>query len=206
MLSGAYVVLDFETTGLSPDRGDRITEIGAVRIREGQILDRFQSLVNCNVRVPAFITAYTGITQRMVDTAPPVGQVFRSLSQFIGDTPVVAHNAGFDQRFFVSESRHCGMQVEVMPFICSMRVARRVYPKFQSHALGSLASEMGLRFKGDAHRAAADAELTAQIMIRVGTELKSKHRNLTIDSNLLHRVMKMPIKKAHDKLRALSAT
>jgi DNA polymerase III epsilon subunit-like protein len=64
---------------------------------------------------------------------------------------------------------------------------------------------MGLRFKGDAHRAAADAELTAKIMIRVATELKSRHRDLTIDSNLVHRVMKLPVKKAHNKLRALSA-
>src|SRR6267142_4069828 len=142
MLTGNYVILDFETTGLSRDRGDRITEIGAVRICDGRVLDRFESLVNCNVKVSPFITAYTGITQQMVDRAPAVTKVFRSLTQFIGDTSVIAHNACFDQRFFASESGHCGLSDNAQAFICSMRVARRVYQQFRSHALGRLATEL----------------------------------------------------------------
>jgi DNA polymerase III subunit epsilon len=205
MLTGTYVVLDFETTGLSPEQGDRITEIGAVKISDGQVLNTFQSLVNCNVQVPKFITAYTGITQRMVDQAPLVTQVFRSLTKFIEGAPVIAHNASFDQRFFVSESTHCSLPTIVAPFICSMRVARRAYPHFRSHALGSLASELGLRYKGSAHRAAADAELTAHVMLRLGLDLKVRHNHLTIDANLLRRIMRMPIAVAADKLQALAA-
>jgi DNA polymerase-3 subunit epsilon len=205
MLTGAYVVLDFETTGLSPERGDRITEIGAVKIVDGQIRETFQSLVNCNVRMPKFITAYTGITQGMVDQAPPVAQVFRSLTQFVESVPVIAHNASFDQRFFLSESTHCRLSTFAAPFICSMRVARRAYPKFPSHALGSLASQLGLRYKGSAHRAAADAELTAHVMLRLGQDLQVKHKHLKIDAKLLRQIMRMPIAVAADKLEALAA-
>ena len=203
MLAGSYVVLDFETTGLSPDRGDRITEVGAVQIREGHIVERFQSLVNCNVRLPEFITAYTGITQRMVDKAPPVAAVMRSLKAFIGNAPVIAHNASFDHRFFVSESTHCALSTNVIPFICSMRIARRVYPASRSHALGRLSAEMGLRYQGSAHRAGADAEITAQLMLRLGADLKRKYQHLTVDALLLRRIMRMPVAATAGYLEAL---
>jgi DNA polymerase-3 subunit epsilon len=205
MLAGSYVVLDLETTGLSPERGDRITEIGAVRIREGRIVERFQSLVNCNVLIPSFITAYTGITQRMVDQAPPVMTVIRSLNMFIADAPIIAHNASFDQRFFLSENKRCNLTTNVTPFICSMRVARRLYPSFRSHALGRLGAELGLGYQGSAHRAGTDAELTAQIMLRLGTDLKRQYNQLTLDAALLRRIMRMPIAEAARKLQAFAA-
>ncbi|HWJ95805.1 MAG TPA: exonuclease domain-containing protein, partial [Telluria sp.] len=69
------VMLDFETTGLSPAMGDRITEVAALRIAQGRVTERYVSLVNCGVRIPAFITALTGISQDMVDSAPPASRV-----------------------------------------------------------------------------------------------------------------------------------
>ncbi|HVQ13226.1 MAG TPA: 3'-5' exonuclease, partial [Vicinamibacterales bacterium] len=93
MLRETLIVIDFETTGLSPDSGDRITEVAAVRIDGEKIVDRYESLVNCGVKVPPFISAYTGITQRMVDLAPPVVRVLRELRAFVGRVPIVAHNA-----------------------------------------------------------------------------------------------------------------
>ena len=74
------VMIDFETTGLSPDMGDRITEVAALRIEGGQITDRYVTLINCNARIPSFITGLTGITQAMVDQAPPVAKSCRSCS------------------------------------------------------------------------------------------------------------------------------
>ena len=84
MLSDDLIVIDFETTGLSPESGDRITEVAAIRIRKDRIVDQFESLVNCGTRLSSFIIRFTGITQRMVDTAPPPSKVVRELVQFLG--------------------------------------------------------------------------------------------------------------------------
>ena len=97
------VVLDFETTGISPDYGDRAIEIGAVKVRGGEILERFQSLMNPGVRVSQFIENYTGITNQMVQDAPDAAEVMRAFADFIGDKPLVAHNASFDRRFLNTE-------------------------------------------------------------------------------------------------------
>ena len=80
MFERPIVMLDFETTGLSPEGGDRITEVAALRIAGGQIVDRYVSLVNCGVRVPSFITQLTGITQAMVDGAPPAAEAAARLT------------------------------------------------------------------------------------------------------------------------------
>jgi DNA polymerase-3 subunit epsilon len=204
VLNGDLIVLDFETTGLSPLQGDRITEVAAIRVSQDRIVDQYQSLANCGVRVSAFITAYTGITQRMVDAAPPVRKVVRELLSFMGDTPVAAHNASFDQRFLDSECGHAGMTGQYQPFICSMRVSRRVYPELPSYRLESLARQLRVSYSSAAHRAGADAEVTAKIMIRLGRDLLDRHSNLTVDSQLLRRIMKMPVAGAGERLARLA--
>ena len=205
MLQDSLVVLDFETTGLRAERGDRITEVGLVRIENSRITARYQSLVNCQVRVPSFITAYTGITQRMVDEAPPVAQVMREVAAFIGGTPVVAHNAGFDQRFFQVECRRQEIASAVEPFICSLRIARRVYPDMESHALGVLAHALQLRACGRAHRAGADAETTAELMLRLGRDILGMHSGIRITAPLLRRLMLMPVAQVQTRLMKLCA-
>ena len=205
MLQDSLVVLDFETTGLSPERGDRITEVGLVRIERGEITDRFQSLVNCGVRVPSFITSYTGISQQMVDDAPSVHHVMRDVVSFVGDTPLVAHSASFDQRFYLRECRGLNISMVVEPFICSMRISRRVYPQFKSHALGALAHALQLKHCGAAHRAAADAEMTAQLMLRLGCDIGAMHDGLTLSTSLLRRLMNMPIAQVQSGLEKLCA-
>ncbi|MBT7866366.1 MAG: 3'-5' exonuclease, partial [Opitutales bacterium] len=97
------IVLDFETTGLSPNMGDRAIEIGAVRIENGRVTDRFQELMNPGRPISGFIEDYTGITNRMLYSARPCGEVMRRFSDFIGDFNLVAHNASFDQRFLDAE-------------------------------------------------------------------------------------------------------
>ena len=200
MLRETLVVIDFETTGLSPDSGDRITEVAAVRVDGEKIVDRYESLVNCGVKVPPFITAYTGITQRMVDMAPPVVKVLRELRAFVGRVPVVAHNASFDQRFYCSECEHVGEPNDGESFICSMRVSRRVYPDLKSHALGALARQLDISYRGAAHRAAADAEVTANLMISIARELQARHSRLSIDARVLRQLMRTPIAGAAAKL------
>jgi DNA polymerase-3 subunit epsilon len=205
MLHEPLVVLDFETTGLRPHAGDRITEVGLVRIEGGRIVSRYQSLANCHVHVPRFITSYTGITQQMVDDAPPVEQVMREVVDFIGDTPVVAHSASFDERFFQRECRHLHMSVAMDPFLCSMRLARRVYPALDSHALGVLAHALRLPSCGAAHRAGADAQMTAQLMLQIGCALAEMRSGIIVTTQLLRRVMRMPVARVQTGLEKLCA-
>lgn len=181
-------MLDFETTGLSPAAGARITEVAALRIEQGRIVDRFVSLVNCGVRVPAFITSLTGITQRMVDTAPCVSQVVPELLRFIGTDTLSAHNASFDEKFLVAESRQLGLAPQHDGLVCSLKLSRRLFPGLPSYKLASLSSALGIRFNGNAHRAEADAEVSAQLLIHIGQHLQRTYGTTRIDNRLLARV------------------
>lgn len=199
------VILDFETTGLSPERGDRITEVGLVRVERGRIVDRFESLANAGVRVPAHITAFTGITQAMVDSAPHAADVMRRAVDFIGDTPVVAHNAAFDRRFFLHECRRGDIGVLSQPFLCSMRLARRVYPDIRSHSLAELGRVLELGYGRRAHRAGADAEVTAQLVLRLAEAIGLRHGDEPVTEKLLRRVMSQPRARAAARAHRLCA-
>jgi DNA polymerase-3 subunit epsilon len=96
-------VIDFETTGISPGMGDRATEVAIVLLENGQVVDRFQSLMNAGVRVNGFITQLTGITNEMVQAAPSAEQVMREAARFVAERPMVAHNAAFDKKFWQAE-------------------------------------------------------------------------------------------------------
>jgi DNA polymerase-3 subunit epsilon len=99
----SLVVLDFETTGLSPDMGDRAIEIGAVRLEKGRVVERFQALMNPGKRVSSFIENYTGITNRMLSHAARCDEVMEQFADFMGNHNLVAHNASFDKRFLDAE-------------------------------------------------------------------------------------------------------
>lgn len=103
MMSDTVIVLDFETTGMSPNLGARPTEIAAVRVDKGQIVDRYQSLMYAGVYLPSFITELTGITNAMVRDAPGIDRVMRELHAFFEGHPIVAHNASFDRKFLEAE-------------------------------------------------------------------------------------------------------
>jgi DNA polymerase-3 subunit epsilon len=195
MFDKPIVMLDFETTGLSPAMGDRITEVAALRIADGRIVERFVSLVNCGVRVPSFITQLTGITQRMVDSAPCVSAVVPELLRFIGNDALSAHNASFDEKFLVAESRNLGLRPEHERLICSLKLSRRLFPGLPSYKLAMLSSSLGIRFQGSAHRAEADAEVSAQVLIHIGDHLGKTYGVSRIESALLDRVNKLSAAK-----------
>ncbi len=162
----SVIVLDFETTGMSPHYGDRVIEVGAVRIEEGVIVARFQGLMNPGKRINAFIESYTGITNTMVADAPPCEEVMSELRPFIGDSPLVAHNSAFDQRFLKAEWQRLDFACD-NPFACSMLTARRIYPAAPNHKLGTLVAYNNLKNDGVFHRALADAEMTAQLWLHM---------------------------------------
>jgi DNA polymerase-3 subunit epsilon len=189
------VMLDFETTGLSPAAGDRITEVAALRIVGGEVTDRYVSLVNCGARVPSFITALTGITQQMVDTAPPVARVVPELLDFIGGDMLSAHNASFDEKFLKAESERLGRGCGHANLVCSLKLSRRVFPGMPSYKLGQLSGQLGIRFRSAAHRAEADAEAAAEVLIHIGRHLGQSYGLARVEPSLLVSVNKLAAAK-----------
>ena len=185
MFERPIVMLDFETTGLSPEGGDRITEVAALRIAGGEIVDRYVSLVNCGVRVPSFITQLTGITQKMVDGAPPADQVVPELIEFIGADALAAHNASFDEKFLKAEGALQGLACRHVGLVCSLKLSRRVFPGLASYKLGNLSQSLGIVFGGRAHRAEADAEAAAHVLLHIGRHLGNSYGLRTVAPDLL---------------------
>ena len=201
-------VIDFETTGLSPDHGDRATEIAAVLVRDGKVVDQYQSLMNAGVHIPQFITELTGISNAMIRKAPPAADVMREVSNFVGDTPLVAHNASFDRKFWDAELGriHQNRQQE---FACSMLVARRVLPQAPSHKLGVLVEFAKLPVVGRYHRALADAEMAASLLIHLETELRRRYKLRDVSHELLREIQKVQkhqLERCMERYQRKSAT
>ena len=167
-------VIDFETTGISPGQGDRATEVAIVLLERGQVVDRFQSLMNAGVHIPAFITQLTGITNAMVASAPPAETVMAEAARFVGELPMVAHNASFDRRYWIAELARAGVPAP-QPFACTVLLSRRLYPEAPSHKLGNLVDWFQLPRTGRAHRALADAEMAAELLQRIQHDLRTRH-------------------------------
>lgn len=200
MFEKPIVMIDFETTGMSPANGDRITEVAALRIAGGRVVERFVSLVNCQVRVPSYITALTGITQSMVNAAPPASLVVPELLRFIGTDALSAHNASFDERFLLAESRNLGLRPAHDSLICSLKLSRRLFPGLPSYKLASLSAALGIRFRSAAHRAEADAEVTAQVLLHIGAHLRNTYGIAQVEPQLLGRLNRLSAAKARDFL------
>lgn len=184
-------IIDFETTGISPNMGDRATEVAIVLLENGKLVDRFQSLMNAGVRVNSFITQLTGITNEMVQAAPPVAQVMREASRFVAGRPMVAHNAAFDRKFWQAELASCGEQGS-NPFACTLLLSRRLYPQATNHKLGTLAALHHLPSSGRAHRALADAEMAAHLLVQMQHDLKTRYGCTQSDHALLMGLQRTP--------------
>ena len=185
------IVFDFETSGISPDCGDRAIEIGAVKLRGGQILDRFQSLMNPGIRINTFIENYTGITNQMVQGAPKADEVMHDFAGFIGDTPLIAHNASFDRRFLKAEFERIGQSCD-QDFGCSMLTARRIYPDAPNHKLETLVRYKNLHTDGTFHRALADAEMTAHLWLAMTDDLRTYYGFEKVPFALMRDLAKVP--------------
>ncbi|HQS32356.1 MAG: DNA polymerase III subunit epsilon [Polaromonas sp. 39-63-203] len=177
-------VIDFETTGLSPAMGDRATEVAIVLLEAGVVVDRFQSLMNAGVHIPAFITSLTGISNAMIAVAPAADRVMRDASRFVGNAPLVAHNAAFDRKFWQAELAMAG-EAAMHAFACTLLVSRRLYPQAPSHKLGVLVDYHQLPKTGRAHRALADAEMAAALLGQIQHDLRTRHRVSRPDHSML---------------------
>lgn len=196
-------ILDFETTGLSPAQGERATEIAVILWRDGEIVDRYQSLMNAGRRIPSDVAALTGITNDMIAAAPPASKVMREAAAFVGACPVVAHNAGFDKRFWQAELALLGMRAD-HPFACTMLTSRRIYPHARNHRLSSLAQMLCLPQTGRAHRAMVDAEMTTHLWHRLQNDIGRTYGLAYVDHALISRVQTTSKDKVPAMLRALA--
>ena len=187
----SVVVLDFETTGLSPNQGDRAIEIGAVKLVNGEVVDQFQQLMNPGFRVSSFIEGYTGISNNMLRTAPPCYEVMDAFADFIGDTNLVAHNASFDQRFLDAELADIG-RYYTGTFTCSMLISRRLYQDAPNHKLGTLVDYKQIEHNGVFHRALADSEMTARLWLVMLEDIKRQYNLHTISFELMMKLAKTP--------------
>ncbi len=190
-VSDCYVILDFETTGMSPESGARVTEIGMVRIRNGHITERYQSLMNSGVRIPRFIEAFTGITNKMIKGAPPADRVMREAAEFIGDDPLVAHNASFDRRFLDAEWQRIAHSRR-QEFACTLLLSRRIFPEAPNHQLGTLIRHLDLPAAERAHRALADAEMTAHLLLAILAEIRDRSALVSASHDLLRAIQAAP--------------
>lgn len=169
----SVIVLDFETTGLSPNMGDRAIEIGAVKLINGEVVDTFQELMNPGVRVSSFIESYTGITNHMLRAAPSCTEVMAQFCAFITGSQLVAHNASFDKRFLDAELERLKLKFSGQ-FACSMLIARRLIQDAPTHKLGDLIRHKRIEHDGVFHRALADAQMTAKLWMVMIKELEDK--------------------------------
>jgi DNA polymerase-3 subunit epsilon len=194
----SLIILDFETTGLSPDMGDRAIEIGAVRLEKGLVVDRFQALMDPGKRVSAFIEDYTGITNRMLSKAAPCEDVMHEFADFMGDSNLVAHNASFDKRFLDAELGRISKAYNGK-FACSLLVARRLYQQAPNHKLGSLITYKNIPSEGGFHRALFDSEMTAKLWMVMLEDISRIITAKEVPFSLIQKLTKTP-KNAVNKL------
>jgi len=178
-LTDECIVFDLETTGLS-QQNDRITEIGAVRVRDGAVVEEFNTFVNPEMPISEKITELTGITNDMVKDAPREDEALRLFYEFCGDCKVIiAHNAPFDTGFVKKSAERCDMPY---PFtsIDTVPIARALYPNLKNHKLDTVAKALQLP-PFNHHRACDDARVLAQIYLKLITDMKEQRGVETVD-------------------------
>ncbi|MFB8004657.1 DEDD exonuclease domain-containing protein [Nocardia sp. NPDC056000] len=169
-----FVVVDLETTGTSPD-GDAITEIGAVKVRGGEVLGEFATLINPGYAIPPQIVQITGITTAMVIDAPRIEQVLPGFLEFAAGAVLVAHNAPFDTGFLRAAAARCELPWPAFQVLCTVRLARRVLGRDEAPSvkLSFIAELLGAQTR-PTHRALDDARATVDVLhaliARVGNQ------------------------------------
>ena len=181
-LRGSYVVFDIETTGFSPIK-NRIIEIGAVKVENGEVTDRFSTFVNPQTPIPFEIEKLTGINDEMVVDAPLIETVLPRFLDFCQGTVLVAHNAGFDISFIQENARRLDLPFDYT-YVDTVGIARVLLPHQARHTLDAVAKTLNISLENH-HRAVDDAEATAQIFIKFEKMLLEDGRDTLEKVNVL---------------------
>ncbi|MDU1583763.1 MAG: exonuclease domain-containing protein, partial [Peptoniphilus harei] len=186
----SYVVFDIETTGLS-SRNDKITEIGAVKIVDGTIVDRFSQLINPEKEIPQVVVELTGISNAKVENEPTIEEVIPKFYDFSRDSVLVAHNAKFDISFIRREYANNNLEFS-HPILDTLVLARAIMTDMKRFNLGTLCKNLGVSLVG-AHRAVNDAEATAAMFIKLIERFK-REKEFNFD-NLNKEIMNIDSKR-----------
>ena len=186
-----FAVLDFETTGVSGKK-NRVIEIGIVHVKNLEIVDSYQTFINPGLLVPYYITKITGIKDTDVQDAPYFEDVTSEVTDFIRDSVLVAHNLPFDYSFLKHEFMRADIFLPQMNSLCTLKLARKMYPELKSKSLGNLVKHFGIKHK-HVHRALGDAMVTAKLLIKMITQLKEDQNISTLDELLAYQSV-TPIK------------
>ncbi|MCK8058798.1 MULTISPECIES: PolC-type DNA polymerase III [unclassified Fusibacter] len=189
-LNDTFIVFDIETTGFSP-RYDGITEIGAVKIRNGEVIDRFSRFVNPEKQIPQVVVELTGITDEMVMNEPTISEILPEFIAFCEGCPVVAHNAKFDMSFMREKARLNGLTFEPM-VLCTLKLSRMIMKELGRHKLNYVAKKLGIKLENH-HRAVHDAAATAKIFARF-VEMLSERDVCDIDQLIAYGKTAMDMK------------
>jgi DNA polymerase-3 subunit epsilon len=184
-----FTVIDLETTGLD-SYYDEIIEIAAIKVRNKEIVDKFETLVNPNFPVDDFITQLTGITNEMLENAPSIEEVLPKFLDFVKDDIILGHNVNFDINFLYDSMLEILNYKFNNNYVDLLRLARKVYPNFPNHKLRTIAKELNIEFP-DLHRALDDTIITYNCFMRLLKDLK----NNNIDLESLFK-----LNKSHSKL------
>ncbi|MCD5322721.1 MULTISPECIES: PolC-type DNA polymerase III [Pontibacillus] len=176
-----YVVFDVETTGLSAIY-DTVIELAAVKIKEGEIIDRFESFANPHEPLSQTTTDLTGITDDMVKDAPDPDEVFKDFHKWMGDSILVAHNASFDMGFLNAGLQKIGYEKASNPVIDTLELARLVVPQLKNHRLNTLCKQFDIELTQH-HRAIYDAEATGYLLWKLLKEAQKKDIHNHMDLN-----------------------
>jgi len=198
MRADTLVILDFETTGLSPTMGDRAIEIGAVRLQNGEVVEEFQELMNPGFKVSGFIESYTGISNSLLKNADSCGNVMGRFADFLADDNWVAHNTAFDKRFLDAELKRIKRDYSGLPS-CSLLLSRRIFQDADSHKLGELVKHARIHSDGGYHRALYDAQMTAKVWMAMLENVGERYGVFNLSFEQIQKLSKTP-KKSVDKL------
>ena len=166
-----YTVIDIETTGLSKHY-HKITEIAVAKVQQGKIVGKFQTLIDPEIKIPAFITKLTGIDNEMVEDAPTIDQVLPNFKTFLGENIFVAHNATFDFGFIEQNMwRHNHQLLNYK--LCTRKLANRIFPELPRKRLQDLCEHLNIQNQ-QAHRAMGDVLATVGVFNKMLGILKER--------------------------------
>ena len=166
-----YCVLDLETTGLSA-KTEKITEIGIMKVRNGEVLEEFCEFVNPEKPIPQRVQEITNITDDMVKDAPTIEEIFPKVLEFIKGTVLVAHNATFDIGFLKTVAKDLGYEFDYT-YVDTLPLARKLYPELKKHKLGKIAEYLKIKVEV-AHRALDDVDTTVKVLREMMKTLKER--------------------------------
>lgn len=171
-LPSQYTVVDLETTGFSCVK-DRIIEVAALRVRDGEVVEEFQSLVRCPYEITAKITHLTGITNEMLADAPSLEDVLPDFLRFIGNDLLMGHYLSFDIRFLNVAAKELGLQEKAYKYVDTMYLARKLFPAWEHHRLEDLVTNLKVE-SGEAHRALGDTYRTKKCYDALREEIAAR--------------------------------